>query len=99
MNDVRPVAWLDQERPNPSKALGAALVAIALGAGAFFSRLVQRIMAGRFPAPWRIVEMAGCSVVQDATGQKVAWFYFPDDRAWSRIGPLCRSRSKPGVGP
>jgi hypothetical protein len=32
----------------------------------------------RFPPPWRIVEMAGCFTVQDATGQNVAWFYFPD---------------------
>jgi hypothetical protein len=28
----------------------------------------------RFPPPWRVVEMAGCFVVQDATGQNVAWF-------------------------
>ena len=34
--------------------------------------------ADRFPRPWRIVEMAGCFTVQDATGQNVAWFYFPD---------------------
>jgi hypothetical protein len=33
----------------------------------------------RFPPPWRVVEMAGCFVVQDATGQNVAWFYFRDD--------------------
>jgi hypothetical protein len=32
----------------------------------------------RFPPPWRVVEMAGCFVVQDATGQNVAWFHFPD---------------------
>jgi hypothetical protein len=32
----------------------------------------------RFPPPWRVVEMAGCFTVQDATGQSVAWFYFPD---------------------
>ena len=34
--------------------------------------------AHRFPPPWRVVEMAGCFTVQDATGQNVAWFYFPD---------------------
>jgi hypothetical protein len=33
----------------------------------------------RFPAPWRVVEMAAYFVVQDATGQNVAWFYFRDD--------------------
>ena len=32
----------------------------------------------RFPPPWRVDEMAGCFIVQDATGQNVAWFYFPD---------------------
>jgi hypothetical protein len=37
-------------------------------------------MTGRpFPPPWRVVEMAGCFVVQDAAGQNVAWFYFRDD--------------------
>jgi hypothetical protein len=34
--------------------------------------------AHRFPPPWRVVEMAGYFTVQDATGQNVAWFYFPD---------------------
>jgi hypothetical protein len=33
----------------------------------------------RFPAPWRVVEMAGYFIVQDATGQNVVWFYFRDD--------------------
>jgi hypothetical protein len=33
----------------------------------------------RFPAPWRIVEMPGCFVVQDATGRNVAWFHFQDN--------------------
>jgi hypothetical protein len=33
----------------------------------------------RFPPPWRVVEMAGCFIVQDATEQNVAWFYFRDD--------------------
>jgi hypothetical protein len=32
----------------------------------------------RFPPPWRIVEMPGCFIVGDATGQNVAWFYFQD---------------------
>ena len=82
MNDVRPVAWLDQERPSPSKALGAALVANALGAGVFIFRVwFRESWQAAFPAPWRVVEMAGCFVVQDATGQKVAWFHFRDDRA------------------
>jgi hypothetical protein len=27
-----------------------------------------------FPTPWHVVEMAGCFIVQDATGQNVAWF-------------------------
>jgi hypothetical protein len=30
------------------------------------------------PPPWRVVEGAGCFIVQDATEQNVAWFYFPD---------------------
>jgi hypothetical protein len=34
------------------------------------------MMADRFPTPWRVVEMAGCFTVQNATGQNVAWFYF-----------------------
>jgi hypothetical protein len=33
----------------------------------------------RFPPPWRVVEVAGCFIVQDATGQNVAWFHFEND--------------------
>jgi hypothetical protein len=33
----------------------------------------------RFPPPWRIVEMTGCFVVQDATGRNVASFHFQND--------------------
>jgi hypothetical protein len=35
--------------------------------------------AHRFPPPWRIVEMPGRFVVQDATGRNFAWFHFEDD--------------------
>jgi hypothetical protein len=37
------------------------------------------VTGGRFPPPWHVVKMAGCFIVQDATGQNVAWFYFRDD--------------------
>jgi hypothetical protein len=30
------------------------------------------------PPPWRVVEGTGCFIVQDATAQNVAFFYFPD---------------------
>jgi hypothetical protein len=33
----------------------------------------------RFPLPWRMVENSLCFVVQDATGQNLAWFYFRED--------------------
>jgi hypothetical protein len=34
---------------------------------------------GRFPPPWRVVEMTACFVVQDATGRNVASFHFQND--------------------
>jgi hypothetical protein len=36
-------------------------------------------MTGRFPRPWRVVEHAASFIVQDATGQNVAWFHFRYD--------------------
>jgi hypothetical protein len=36
-------------------------------------------MTGRFPRPWRMVEHAASFIVQDATGQNVAWFHFRND--------------------
>jgi hypothetical protein len=38
------------------------------------------------PPPWRVVEGAGCFIVQDATEQNVAWFYFPDSHRGA-VGP------------
>ena len=32
-------------------------------------------MAGRFPAPWRIVEIPSGFAVEDATGQQLGVFY------------------------
>jgi hypothetical protein len=39
---------------------------------------------GRFPPPWRMVENSLCFIVQDATGQNLAWFYFREDPAVAR---------------
>jgi hypothetical protein len=33
----------------------------------------------RFPPPWTVVEKESCFMVQDATGQALGWFYFPDE--------------------
>jgi hypothetical protein len=36
-------------------------------------------MTGRFPRPWRVVELVASFTVQDATGKNVAWFHFRND--------------------
>jgi hypothetical protein len=46
-------------------------------------------MTTRFPAPWRILERAGCFIVQDATGRGMAWFYYRDDAA---VAPSAAAR-------
>jgi hypothetical protein len=43
----------------------------------------------RFPPPWRIVEIAGRFIIQDATGQDFAWFHFQDGGA---VAPLFKER-------
>jgi hypothetical protein len=50
------------------------------------------------PPPWRVVEGAGCFIVQDATEQNVAWFYFPDGPTVAPSAALWCSRSKLGEG-
>jgi hypothetical protein len=41
----------------------------------------------RFPPPWRIVERAGCFIVQDAMGKDFAWFHFHDG---ATVAPLLK---------
>jgi hypothetical protein len=41
------------------------------------------------PPPWHVIEMAGCFIVQDATGQNVALFHFRDD---ATVSPLFKER-------
>src|SRR5271154_3900279 len=36
-------------------------------------------MIGRFPRPWRVIELPASFTVQDATGQNVASFHFRND--------------------
>jgi hypothetical protein len=33
----------------------------------------------RFPPPWTIEELDACSVVSDANGQKLGYFYFEEE--------------------
>jgi hypothetical protein len=34
----------------------------------------------RFPPPWSIEELDACFVVKDASGQKLGYFYYEDER-------------------
>jgi hypothetical protein len=47
--------------------------------------------ATRFPPPWRILERAGCFMVQNATGHDMAWFYYRDERN-DPTAPLAAAR-------
>jgi hypothetical protein len=33
----------------------------------------------RFPSPWIVEEHIACSIVKDATGQALGYFYFEDE--------------------
>jgi hypothetical protein len=58
-------------------------------AGRHANSVEEAMTARRFPPPWRVVDMAGCFIVQDATGQNVAWFHFHDD---ATVAPLLKER-------
>jgi hypothetical protein len=45
--------------------------------------------ARRFPPPWKVVEMSGGFAVEDANGQRLAWFYGrPDPNVAQQAGVL-----------
>lgn len=33
-------------------------------------------MPRRFPAPWKVIERPECFIVEDATGKRLAYFYY-----------------------
>jgi hypothetical protein len=49
-------------------------------------------MTGRFPRPWRMVERAAGFIVQDATGQNVAWFHFRSDPEIAQSAAVVQGR-------
>jgi hypothetical protein len=49
----------------------------------------------RFPSPWRIIEMAGCFIVQEANRTNVAWFFFRDDPTVApSVAPTPKAKAK-----
>jgi hypothetical protein len=62
----------------PVHGLDPAIVTVTAGEMEDLPARTEKMNSRRFPPPWRIVEMPGCIVVRDATGQNVAWFHFRD---------------------
>jgi hypothetical protein len=47
-------------------------------------------LARRFPPPWTVRQTEGAFVVQDATGQAVAWCYFREPAAQAEMANVLR---------
>jgi hypothetical protein len=43
------------------------------------SNMQQKPPTRRFQPPWKVVEMTGGYAVEDASGQRLAWFYGRED--------------------